>query len=135
MILKCKRASYGVQPPLTSLIDIVFMLLIFFLLTTNFITDESISIKLPRARASKPQVEKILSVQVDKEGRIFLESRQLDEPTLFKRLKERLADSVKKAVTIRADREVALDRVVRVMDTAKAAGARTLSLSTEKEAP
>lgn len=128
-----KRAAYGVQPPLTSLIDIVFMLLIFFLLTTNFITDESIRIQLPRARASAPQVEKILTVQVDSEGRVFLDSRLLDGPALFRELKTRLADSDKKAVTVRADRAVPLEKVVRVMDTAKAAGAKTLSLSTEKE--
>ena len=42
-----ERARYGVQIPLTPLIDIVFMLLIYFLLTTNFMVDEGIKIKLP----------------------------------------------------------------------------------------
>ena len=50
-----RRDPIEVQVPLTSLIDIVFLLLIYFLLTTNFMVDEGIKIKLPQARASAPQ--------------------------------------------------------------------------------
>jgi biopolymer transport protein ExbD len=48
------RNRFQIQMPLTSLIDIVFLLLIYFLLTTNFMVEEGIKIKLPQARASAP---------------------------------------------------------------------------------
>ena len=52
-----KRKRYEIQAPLTSLIDIVFMLLIYFLLTTNFMVDEGIKIKLPQAKAAAPSAK------------------------------------------------------------------------------
>ena len=67
-----KKAPYAVQVPLTSLIDVVFLLLIYFLLTTNFMVDEGIKIKLPQARASAPQVEEVITVYVDAQGRIYV---------------------------------------------------------------
>ena len=56
-LLPRKKNRYQIQTPLTSLIDIVFMLLIYFLLTTNFMVDEGIKIKLPQARAAAPQTQ------------------------------------------------------------------------------
>jgi len=59
MLVRSKqREAYKVQMPLTSLIDIVFLLLIYFLLTTNFLVEEGIKIKLPQARASSPRPKK-----------------------------------------------------------------------------
>jgi biopolymer transport protein ExbD len=70
-----KRKRFQVQIPLTSLIDIVFLLLIYFLLTTNFMVDEGIKIKLPQAKAAAPQTEEVITVYVDQEGRAFLGTR------------------------------------------------------------
>ena len=62
LVHRKKRPRYQIQAPLTSLIDIVFMLLIYFLLTTNFMVDEGIKIKLPQARASAPQITEEITV-------------------------------------------------------------------------
>jgi len=69
-MLKFKKRTnrYQIQAPLTSLIDIVFLLLIYFLLTTNFIVEEGIKIKLPQATASAPQIKQEITVFVDKEA-------------------------------------------------------------------
>jgi biopolymer transport protein ExbD len=75
-----------VQTPLTSLIDIVFLLLIYFLLTTNFMVDEGINIKQPQAQAAKPQTEKEITVYVDTDGKAFLENKELALNELFDRL-------------------------------------------------
>ena len=48
------KKRYEIRMPLTALIDIVFLLLVYFLLTTNFMVDEGIKIKLPQAKASSP---------------------------------------------------------------------------------
>jgi len=128
-----KRTRLQVQLPLTPLIDIVFLLLIYFLLTTNFMVEEGIKIKLPQAKASAPQTEKEITVYVDRQGRAFLGNQEIPLDQLFTRLKEMIGDQKDKLVVIRADRAVILNKAVKVMDVAKAAGAGRLCLATEKE--
>lgn len=128
-----KRTRLQVQLPLTPLIDIVFLLLIYFLLTTNFLVDEGIKIKLPQAKASAPQTEKEITVYVDSQGRAFLGNEEVSLAMLFDRLKEMIGGKENKMVVIRADRAVILNKAVKVMDVAKAAGAGRLCLATEKE--
>jgi biopolymer transport protein ExbD len=127
------RDPVKVQVPLTSLIDIVFLLLIYFLLTTNFMVDEGIKIKLPQAKASAPQTEEVLTVYVNQHGTAFLGTEEVSIARLFDRLKEKIGSQENKLVVIRADKAVILNKAVKVMDVAKAAGAGRLCLATEKE--
>ena len=128
-----RRKLSKVQIPLTSLIDIVFLLLIYFLLTTNFMVDEGIKIKLPQAKASAPQTEEVITVYVDEQGRTFLGAEEISQARLFDRLKEMIGNQEDKLVVVRADRSVILNQAVKVMDLAKAAGAGRLCLATEKD--
>ena len=127
------KKRYAVQMPITPLIDIVFMLLIYFLLTTNFMVDEGIKIKLPQARAAAPQTEETITVFVDSQGQAFLGEEEISLDRLFDRLKEKIGDRQDELVVVRADRAVMLNKAVKVMDIAKAAGAGRLCLATEKE--
>ena len=133
LVHRKKRPRYGVQAPLTSLIDIVFLLLVYFLLTTNFMVDEGIDVKLPQAQASKQQTQVEITVYVDEQERTFLANKQLSLDELFNRLKTLLAKSDNGLVVIKADRRVVLNKAVAVMDVAKAAGAKRLCLATKKE--
>ncbi len=128
-----KRPPYQIQMPLTSLIDIIFMLLIYFLLTTNFMVDEGIKIKLPQAKAAAPQTQQEITVFVDQQGRAFLLNKHVPEDMLFKKLKEMIKGQKDRLVVIKADRSVVLNKAVKVMDIAKAAGAARLCLATEKD--
>lgn len=132
LVHRTRRSRYGVQFPLASLIDIVFLLLVYFLLTTNFMVDEGIDVKLPQAQAARPQVEQEITVYVDAQGRAFVENREVFLDQLFKRLQEMIGASGERLVVIRADRSVILNKAVQVMDVAKAAGAGRLVLATEK---
>lgn len=128
-----KKNRHTVNMPLTSLIDIVFLLLIYFLLTTNFIVDEGIKIKLPQAKASAPQTQKEITVYVDQDGKAFLENKEVPLGSLFKKLKEMIGGQEDKLVVIKADRSVVINKAVKVMDIAKSAGAGKLCLATEKD--
>ncbi len=133
LVHRKKRPRYAIQAPLTSLIDIVFMLLIYFLLTTNFMVDEGIKIKLPQARASAPQTQQEITVYVDREGRAYINNKPVPEEILFTRIKEMIGGQSDRLVVVKADREVVLNKAVKVMDLAKAAGAGRLCLATEKD--
>lgn len=128
-----KRKRYEIQAPLTSLIDIVFMLLIYFLLTTNFMVDEGIQIKLPKAEAAAPQTQQEITIYVDRDGRAFLMNKEVPLNILFSELKKMIGGQKDRLVVIKADKAVILNKAVKVMDLAKAAGAGRLCLATEKD--
>ncbi|RLB99534.1 MAG: biopolymer transporter ExbD [Deltaproteobacteria bacterium] len=130
---KRERSYYQLQAPLTSLIDIVFLLLIYFLLTTNFMVDEGIQVKLPQANATSPQIEEEITIYVDSTGKVFMDNRAVPLNELFMIVKGKLGEKAGIPVVIKADKSVMLDKAVRVMDVAKAAGADRLILATEKE--
>jgi biopolymer transport protein ExbD len=129
---KQKKNPYQIQAPLTSLIDIVFLLLIYFMLTTNFIVEEGIKIKLPNAKASAPQVKQEITVFVDKEGATYIANAQIPIDQLYTKIKQMINNETDRLVVVKADRTVVLNKAVRVMDIAKAAGASRLCLATEK---
>ncbi len=105
---------------LTPLVDIIFTLLLFFIVTATFNTQTTVKIKLPKATASNEEVVKPLIVSVSKEGRIYLNGKlmKLDE------LEKELQKLAKKETTllVRADESTLHGKVVRVMDMAKKAG-------------
>ena len=127
------KKRYEIQAPLTSLIDIVFMLLIYFLLTTNFMVDEGIKIKLPQAKAAAPQTQQEITIYVDKDGRAFLMNKEVPLNILFSEIQKMIGADKDRLVVIKADRGVILNKAVKVMDLAKAAGAGRLCLATEKD--
>ncbi len=130
---KRERSYYQLQAPLTSLIDIVFLLLIYFLLTTNFMVDEGIQVKLPQANATSPQTEEEITIYVDSTGKVFMDNRAVPLNELFMIVKGKLGEKAGIPVVIKADKSVMLNKAVRVMDVAKAAGADRLVLATERE--
>ena len=130
---KRERSYYQLQAPLTSLIDIVFLLLIYFLLTTNFMVDEGIQVKLPQANATSPQTEEEITIYVDSTGKVFMDNRAVPLNELFLIVKGKLGEKAGIPVVIKADKSVMLNKAVRVMDVAKAAGADRLVLATERE--
>ncbi|MCD6586588.1 MAG: biopolymer transporter ExbD [Desulfobacteraceae bacterium] len=132
LVHRKKRVRYQIQAPLTSLIDIVFMLLIYFLLTTNFMVEQGIEVNLPDARTSAPQTHQEITVYIDPAGRVYLGKQPVGFNDLFDRLQERIRDNPEQLVVIKADGAIILDRAVQVMDIAQAAGAKKLFLATEK---
>ncbi len=128
-----KRERYSIQAPLTSLIDIVFMLLIYFLLTTNFMVDEGIDVKLPQAKASSPQAEQEITVYVDAKGQAYLNDKAVSLNELSSRVKEMIGNDRDRLVIVKSDRRVILNKAVKVMDVVKAAGAERLLLATERD--
>ena len=132
LLRKKKRAHYAIQMPLASLIDIVFLLLIYFLLTTNFIAEQGIDVNLPDADASTPQTRQEITIYIDKAGLVYMGDQAVDFNNLFDRLKARIQANPKQLVVVKADRSIALERAVQVMDIAQAAGAQSLALATEK---
>ncbi|MBU0973672.1 MAG: biopolymer transporter ExbD [Proteobacteria bacterium] len=127
-----KKNTYQIQAPLTSLIDIVFLLLIYFMLTTNFIVEEGITVKLPNAKAAAPQVKQEITIIVDKEGATYIANEKISIDNLYTQIRRMIGNETDRLVVVKADKTVILNKAVKVMDIAKAAGASRLCLATEK---
>ncbi len=128
--LKPRRRS-RVTLPLTALIDIVFLLLIYFLLTSSFIQREGLRLSLPEAESGKP-VKPEVTLYVNQEGEILFKGRKWSKDSLVEALRQELTVEEEKTVTVEADRRAPLEAVVSAMDAARLAGAQNLNLATER---
>jgi len=116
---------------LTALIDIVFLLLIYFLLTSSFVEQEGIPISLPEVKTTGLYSENIPVVLIDQAGQFYLENKPVSDEELSSLIRAFLALSADKSVAIKADKRVAYERVVQALDIAKENGADILNLAVE----
>lgn len=117
---------------LTPVVDIVFNLLIFFALSLNFAAaSRGIDIKLPSASSAKTIRSDQVTVNLTKEGLIFLDDKKITLEQLGPMLKEK-ADK-KSLVIIRADSDVAHGRVVRIMDIIKSQDLNKIAIAVDVE--
>jgi len=120
---------------MTPLIDVVFLLLIFFLVATRFEQEErELDLALPQARSAQPLVTKAeeLFVNVTDEGKFFLGGRLLDQDALQRVLADAWRQNPgRQRVVIRADKESRTKHVVAVMNMCNKANIRDFSLAAE----
>lgn len=119
-------------PNLTPLIDIVFLLLVFFMLTSHFVKEESIKVDLPVAQSGAPDDNEYVQVVLDAQGRILLRDHFIEMDELEARLQAELAGQPEKVVRIRGDRAASLGVAVGVLDAARKAGAEAVDIVTEE---
>lgn len=126
-----ERKRIRMHLDIAPLIDIVFLLLIFFMLTTNFIIQPGIKITLPGAETARPQEEENITVFINQENDIFLNEKKIDIDKLKGTLEAKVEISQKKTVILKADERINLGLAVKVMDIAKQAEAEGLVISTK----
>jgi biopolymer transport protein ExbD len=120
-------------PNLTPLIDIVFLLLVFFMLTAHFVKDQSLDIVLPEAGSGENFEEQgALERVINNEGAILIDTKLIMPNELEASLQQRLQGRSKKLVILRGDKNSKLDLTVQVMDAARKAGAESLDIITSQ---
>ncbi len=133
------RQTSGDDEPavnLTPLIDVVFILLIFFMVSTTFQKESEIKIELPEA-SSEPVEEKeeSLEILIDVDGHYFIDEQQVvntELETLKQVIKKYLGDRTELPVVIRADKRTPYESVVRAMDATSQLGLVHMSLATNQ---
>lgn len=133
MILKVAHEQPSAAIEMTPLIDMVFLLLIFFLVATTFHQEErEMQIALPIAQSSGPisTVLRELIVNVDEAGTIYVSGRVTTPAELTGMIERALEQNPKQKVTVRGDRHTAYDNVVKVLDICKGAGIQEPYLDT-----
>ncbi|MCG3155611.1 MAG: hypothetical protein DKINENOH_02218 [bacterium] len=128
------RSGRRVFINITSLIDVVFMLLMFFFISSTFIEQPGMKLDLPSAKsADVTQVESYI-LYIFKDGRIRLNEQELTLETLPAALQPAASQLAQTTLHLFADENVPHGKVVKVMDIAKQAGVKKLAIATIPEA-
>jgi biopolymer transport protein ExbD len=135
MNLRPDRSDERVDINLTPLIDVVFLLLIFFMVSTTFDRHAKLKVELPEAsaRTQQQQQDEPVVLSIDAKGNYFIDDRQLVNTsldTLKIALQKTVADKKDVSLVLRADAKTPHQSVVRAMDAASQLGLTRLSIAT-----
>lgn len=116
---------------LTPLIDVVFLLLIFFMLTTTFINIESgVKVDLPTGDFAQVSERQNIVVAITENNVLYLNNRLIDPNHLSDTVKEEIGNQANALVILEADQNITHGKVVRVMDLIKKGGAERIAIAT-----
>ena len=115
---------------MTPLIDMVFILLIFFVVTTSFVSETGLDIQRPQSSSSETLPRENIPVAIGADGRITVDGQRVGLLSIRPFLQKRLRMQPGLAVVLVADKVVSVDRVVRVMDEIRGAGISEVALAT-----
>ncbi len=135
MQLKSDRRKRGTAIiNVTSLIDVVLLLLIFFMLTTRFVQQPGMKLELPEAKSAKATDKTENTIVMNADGQIFLNEELVDISELDFKLPALIdSSSTENTLVLKADRSITHGSVIKVMDLAQLAGFQKLIIATEKE--
>jgi biopolymer transport protein ExbD len=130
--LRSRRARTAqAEIQMTPLIDMVFILLIFFVVTTSFVAETGVRVERPRAGSSETLPRDSVPVAIRADGQVVLGGQQVGLFSVRPYLEKRRRSQPDLAAVIVADRVVPVDRIVQVMDEIRAAGVTDIGLATE----
>ncbi len=130
--MEIKRNSLKVNLNIAPLIDIIFNLLLFFMLTYHISSQAAITLTLPQAQTAQSYQKEGITIFITKENRVYLGQTEVLLENLLSELKKRMEGEPKKVV-IKADEKINLGLAVKVMDMAKQAGANNLIIAARQE--
>jgi biopolymer transport protein ExbD len=119
---------------MTPMIDMVFILLIFFMVSTTFVKDMQIDIERPGAATQTVSSTKAVRLYIDKAGEVYLDGQPVRVWVIASRVRDLLAGQTSKSVLVVTDEGVPAGRLVEVIDQARQAGADDVGVATRTEA-
>ncbi len=126
--VKEQEAGIGIAP----FMDMVFLLLIFFMVTSHFDVASGVPIQLPKvAQKTFDEKKEKVTVVIDKSGQLYLKGEKLDMEGLSRALRATVQEKGLVSLVLQADREVPHGVVVETMDTAKASGVHTIIIAAQ----
>lgn len=115
---------------ITPLVDVVFLLLLFFALTLHFSPEEAITVELPTSSSAEKQSETTIILTMTPEGRIHLNGMEIPIESLEIELGELRMLNDERSVQVRTDQQVAIGKVVAIVDAIRSAGFQHFDLMT-----
>ena len=121
--------SKTVELNIAPLIDMVFILLIFFLVTTSFVKETGVDISRPTASTAVSKAQATILIGVTKDNTVYIDRREVDMRAVRANVERALAENPDGSVVIVADKKSQTGLVINVMDSCKLAGAKNVSIA------
>ncbi len=131
--IKRRRAAGAIELNMGPLMDLVFLLLIFFIVTTTFVKETGLEVHRPSAKTAAKQDKATVLIGVSKEGTVYMENRVIDIRAVRANVEKALVENPEAGVIVVADKESSTGVVVNVIDQCRLAGARGVSIAAKSE--
>lgn len=125
-----RKAQDEAQIDMTSMLDIVFIMLIFFIVTSSFVKESGIEVNRPSASHSISQNDAGIFIAITANNEIVIDKRVVDRERVQARLEQLVIEQPSASLVIQADKFAFNGTVVSVMDSAKGAGISNIALAT-----
>ncbi len=125
------RLDDEAEVDLTPMLDVVFIMLIFFIVTASFVKESGIDINRPNAATATRKEKGNILVAITAEGQIWIDRRQVDPRALRANIERMHAENPNGSVVIQADEDARTKWLVQAMDAARLAGVENVSLAAE----
>ncbi|WP_127023907.1 ExbD/TolR family protein [Rheinheimera mangrovi] len=133
MARKIRREAEEAAVDLTPMLDVVFIMLIFFIVTTSFVKEAGIDVNRPKAAKAQSKPSATIFIAIRANGEIWMDKRAVDVERVGATVEKLLAESPTDTVIIQADKEAKHGIVVQVMDQIKLAGIDKISIAAENK--
>jgi len=134
MALRLKRREKSGDIDISPLIDVVFILLIFFMVSTTFVKDAQVDIERPSAKSGTSASTKAMRIHIDRTGQVYVDDSPVKAWMVQSRVRDHLRDGGEGTVLVIADRRVEAQKLIEVVDQCRLAGAGDVGVVTDAEA-
>ncbi|WP_320042178.1 biopolymer transporter ExbD [uncultured Desulfobacter sp.] len=124
-----RAAKKSLELNIAPLIDMVFILLIFFLVTTSFVKETGVDISRPTASTAVAKTKSTILIGITRDNTIHLDRREMDVRAVRSGVERAMAENPEASVVIVADKDSRTGLVISVMDACKLAGAENVALA------
>ncbi|HEA17257.1 MULTISPECIES: ExbD/TolR family protein [Pseudoalteromonas] len=117
---------------MTPMLDVVFIMLIFFIVTASFVKEAGIDVNRPEAATAVKKERANILVAISDKGEIWINKRQIDVRAVQANIERLKAENPQGSVVIQADKKATTDTLIKVMDAARAAGVFDVSIAAQE---
>lgn len=133
MRFRQRRTDNPTDVDVSPLIDMVFILLIFFMVTTTFVKDMKLDINRPAASSASKAESKIVRVYIDNTGEVYIDNQPVKVWAIQSKVRDLLRTATDKNVLVITDDNIPVNKLIDVVDECRMSGAKDVAVSTTKE--
>jgi len=116
---------------MTPMLDIVFIMLIFFIVTTSFVKESGIQVREPEAKTAEKKPKANIFIGISNEGEIYMQKDKVEKEAVRARIETMLLENPESSVVIQADIKAKSGILLDVIDAVKAAGVKKIAVAAE----
>ena len=118
---------------MSPLIDMVFILLIFFMVSSTFTKDMKLDLERPGASSASRASSKVIRVYIDNQADVYVNTQPIKIWAVQGKLRELLRTSTEKSVLVITDESISVDKLIELVDQCRLSGAKDVAVATKKE--